>query len=304
MEITTIQKQIKDKSVNNFYIMSGEEIAVQDIYIKKIAECKQLNILRADTIAEITVKLNNKAFISSSYCYIVHNDNDFLKAENSWDKVISSIGNNILILIYDNIDKRSKFLGENILIKYIQKQIDLSVNNCKMLIDICEHDYSRILLEIDKIKQFREDYIKDKELPKPYDCIFLQLVNDGTIYRPPKDAIFDLVDSICRGNIDKSYQLYEDCKAINESPLAIISVLYNNMKQMLQVQSCLNDDIAKSTGLTNWQIMQAKDKIGAYSIRELVNALKVIQKTEQAIKTGEIEQDMAIDYIMLNILRS
>ena len=99
MEITTIQKQIKDKSVNNFYIMSGEEIAVQDIYIKKIAECKQLNILRADTIAEITVKLNNKAFISSSYCYIVHNDNDFLKAENSWDKVISSIGNNILILI-------------------------------------------------------------------------------------------------------------------------------------------------------------------------------------------------------------
>ena len=317
MEITTIQKQIKDKSVNNFYIMSGEEIAVQDIYIKKIAECKQLNILRADTIAEITIKLSNKAFISSSYCYIVHNDNDFLKAENSWDKVISSIGNNILILIYDNIDKRSKFykrfindiavfehLGEDILIKYIQKQIDLSVNNCKMLIDICEHDYSRILLEIDKIKQFREDYIKDKELPKPYDGIFLQLVNDGTIYRPPKDAIFDLVDSICKGNIDKSYQLYEDCKAINESPLAIISVLYNNMKQMLQVQSCHNSDIAKSTGLTNWQIMQAKDKIGAYSIRELVNALKVIQKTEQAIKTGEIEQDIAIDYIMLNILRS
>ena len=68
MEISTIQKQIKDKSVNNFYILSGEEIAVQDIYIKKIAECKNLNILRADTIAEITVKLNNKAFISSSYC--------------------------------------------------------------------------------------------------------------------------------------------------------------------------------------------------------------------------------------------
>lgn len=314
MEITTIQKQIKDKSVNNFYIMSGEEIAVQDIYIKKIAECKQLNILRADTIAEITVKLNNKAFISSSYCYIVHNDNDFLKAENSWDKVISSIGNNILILIYDNIDKRSKFykrfindiavfehLGEDILIKYIQKQIDLSVNNCKMLIDICEYDYSRILLEIDKIFQFK-DYDFDAD-DKMADKAFIQLVNDGTIYRPPKDAIFDLVDSICRGNIDKSYQLYEDCKAINESPLAIISVLYNNMKQMLQVQSCNNSDIAKSTGLTSWQIMQAKDKIGAYSIRELVNALKVIQKTEQAIKTGEIEQDMAIDYIMLNILR-
>lgn len=312
MEITTIQKQIKDKSVNNFYIMSGEEIAVQDIYIKKIAECKQLNILRADTIAEITVKLNNKAFISSSYCYIVHNDNDFLKAENSWDKVISSIGNNILILIYDNIDKRSKFykrfindiavfehLGEDILIKYIQKQIDLSVNNCKMLIDICEYDYSRILLEIDKIQQYKYNV----PINMGYDDMFRQLVNDGTIYKPPKDAIFDLVDSVCRGNIDKSYQLYEDCKSVNESPLAIISVLYNNMKQMLQVQSCHNTDIAKSTGLTNWQIMQAKDKIGAYSVRELVNALKVIQKTEQAIETGEIEQDMAIDYIMLNILR-
>ena len=316
MEISTIQKQIRDNNVNNFYILSGEEIAVQDIYIKKIAECKQLNIIRANTVAEITVKLSNKAFIKSNNCYIVHNDNDFIKAETSWDKVISSIGDNILIVIIDNIDKRSKFykrfkddiavfehLSEEMLIKYIQKDIDLSMENCKNLIDICEYDYSRILLEIDKIKQYIDNYINNNSVFKSFDNIFLQLIANGTIYKPPKDAIFDLVDALCRGKISKCFELYEDCKGVNESPLAIISVLYNNVKQILQVQSCQGKDVTTSTGLTQWQIIQAKEKIGAYTIKELVNALKVIQKTETAIKTGEIEQDIAIDYIIINMLR-
>ena len=321
MEISTIQKQIKEKNVSNFYIFTGEEIAVQDIYVKKISECAELPFTRSESVSEIMLKLNSKAFITSNKCYVVHNDNEFLKADTAWDKVISNIRDNVLILIYDNKDKRGKFykrftesiatfehLGEDILTKYIQKHIDLSVPNCKTLIDICEFDYSRILLEIDKIKQYKQTTQEYNGhtvwVSIPCDAVFQELVENGTIYKPPKDAIFDLVDSICRGNIEKSYCLYEDCKSINESPLVIISVLYNNMKQMLQVQSCKDKDVSKVTGLNGWIVQQARDKLGAYTTGELVNALKTIQSVETQIKTGEIEQDIAVDYIMLNILRS
>ena len=40
------------------------------------------------------------------------------------------------------------------LIKYIQREIDLSERNCKRLIDICDGNYGRILLEIDKIRRY------------------------------------------------------------------------------------------------------------------------------------------------------
>ena len=311
MEIATIQKQIRDKSVDNFYIFTGDETAVQKIYVDKIAECKGLNIIRADSVSDIMVKLHNRTFICNNNCYVIRNDSDFLKAETSWDKVISSIGNNIFILIYDNIDKRGKFykrftdtiaifehLGEDILTKYIQKHINLSVDNCKILIDVCENDYSRILLEIDKIQQYLLT-IQNSSV----DSVFEKLLNDGTIYRPPKDAIFDMVDSVCKGRIIDTYRLYSDYKGVNENPLAIITVLYNNMKQLLQVQSCKDTDIAKTTGLNSWIIQQTKQKIGAYTISELVNALRLIQATETKIKTGEMEQDIVIDYILLNVLR-
>ena len=45
-------------------------------------------------------------------------------------------------------------LPDGILKKYIQKEIALSDKSCQKLIDICEHDYGRILLEIDKIKRY------------------------------------------------------------------------------------------------------------------------------------------------------
>lgn len=135
-----------------------------------------------------------------------------------------------------------------------------------------------------------------------YDEAFEKLVNDGVVFVPPYDAIFDFVDAVLKRKVKLAYNLYQQCRDIGESNLALLSVLFTNAKAVLQVQSCTSKDIAKSTGLTGWQIKCAKDKCGYYRNRELVQMMRIVQNTEKGIKTGEIEESMAIEYVLVNVL--
>lgn len=74
------------------------------------------------------------------------------------------------------------------------------------------------------------------------------------------------------------------------------------MKIILLIQSCKSNDICKTTGLKSNEVYFNKDKTGYYSIGELVNALKIIQKTEEGIKTGLMDEDKSIDYVLCNLL--
>ena len=192
-------------------------------------------------------------------------------------------------------------MPEQLLVKYIKKYLNLTANNCSKLIDVCERSYGRILLEIDKIRQYRKalDLIRDDEMTDDY--FFEQLLKNGTIYKPPKDAIFDFVDAVLRRKSALSFDLLRQCYAVGEATMVLLSVLYTNVKQVLQVQSYKGNNIEKGTGLTSWQIKCAKDKMGHYSIGELVYMMRLIQKTEQGIKEGKVDEDIAVDYILVNI---
>ena len=313
MKIVDVKNQIKSKSPKSFYIFTGEELEVINIYINKIAECRNLEVARVDSISNIYSKFLSKSFVTKNYCYVLRDDKELLTQEKVWDALtVKGIqGNNIIILVLTTVDKRSKFykrfqdsivefehLPDTVLIKYIKKEIPLNDKNCKRLIDICESDYSRILLEVDKIKQYARGFSGNYG----FDNFFQMLVDNGTIYQPPKDAIFDFVDSVLKGKSVKSFELLKNCYGVGESPIVLLSVLYNNVKQVLQVQSCTSKDIAKTTGLSTWQVKCAKEKCGYYSVGDLVYFLKLIRRVEKGIKTGEIEESISVDYVLVNML--
>jgi DNA polymerase III delta subunit len=159
---------------------------------------------------------------------------------------------------------------------------------------MCDNDYSRILLEIDKIKRYSQELTNDQAFEK--------LVEEGAIYQPPKDAIFAFVDAVLKRQVKKVYELLAQCYAIGEANMVILSVLFSNTKQVLQVQTCRSQDIVKSTGLTAWQVKCAKDKCGNYTNGELVNIIRLIQKVQKGIITGQIEDNLAVEYLLVNIL--
>ena len=317
MNVTEVKRHIKDKNPLNYYVFTGEEIEVMNIFIKKIAEVSGATICRADTLSSIMSSLQNKSFLSPKMCYVVRDDKEYMSAENLWEKFENNEiqQGNIVIMLYTSLDKRSKFYkhSENRIVVFeqlshenlkheIQKRIDLSDTNTDKLIDICEGNFGRILLEIDKIQHWVVGYGKDKQEQMPEEGGFLRLINDGTINQPPQDCIWDFVEAVLTDKPKRSFGLMQEALEFGNPTLTLISVLYKDTKQLLQVQACPTDNVSQSTGLSGWDIKRAKSRVGKYSNRELINAMKIIREAEKGIKSGSIEESMALDYILVNIL--
>ena len=228
------------------------------------------------------------------------------------EETLHKLKSDMLILTLTTLDKRLKFVktynssivdfkplkNENLKV-YIKREIDLSDRNIDILMEICEYNYGRCLLEIDKIKR----YIYAKELDEIYDhhfedSVFQKFVEKGIIYTPPRDAIFDFVKAVLQNKPKLAYELLHDCKDIGESTLNLISALYTNTKWVYQVQNCVSKDIAKSTGLSYFQIKTAKECTHYFDSSDLEYLMRLCQNIEMRIKQGKIEEQIAIEYIL------
>ena len=314
MDVAGLKGHIQQHTLPNFLIFTGEEWKVQQVYIKQIAKSKNEEIVYIQSIADIYGRLTNRSFLSKDKVYVVRDDKELMTSEKLQSTITTILGENTLILLLTNVDKRTKFykqfsseiivfepLKPAVLAKYIQKELPLSDANCNKLMEVCEYDYGRCLLEIDKIKH----YMSSGE-SHGYDCTanegFLDLLDAGIIYTPPKDAIFEFVDAIMDRKINKVWDLYEQCKAVGEATMVMLSVLYNNAKTVLQVQECQGRDIAKTTGLLAWQINKAKDHINKYSEEKLQRIMKLCYRCQKGIVTGTLDEQFAMDYVLVHIL--
>ena len=311
MDVATLKAKIKSKQLPSYLIFSGDEWKVQQIYIDQISKVTGKEIRRTDSVVDIYGKLKNRSFVQKPIIYIVRDDKELMQNEKLQQNIEQVLGDNILIHLLTTVDKRTKFykaykdvicdferLSDSMLKKYILKEIKLSERNIERLIDICEHDYGRILLEIDKIKRY-VNYLG----PAPmFDGVFEKLLADGTIYEPPYDAIFDLVDTILDRNVNKAFNLLQQSYEVGEATMVMLSVLYNNAKALLQVQTYTGNEITKATGLTGWQIKNVKHCVGKYSDNELIYIVRLCQKIESGIKTGRMEDEFAMQYVLTHIL--
>ena len=314
MNVTDVKADIKNKSPKNYYVFTGEEITVMNIFVKKIADVAGASICRADTLSSIFSKMQNKSFLSTRSCFVIRDDKEYLSAEDVWTKLEegSIQNNNIVIMLYTDLDKRSKFykhiqdklvvfeaLTDENLKREIQKRIALSDKNCMELIDICEHNLGAILNEVDKIVSYHSSY----RLPDGYyDSVFEDLLKDGTIHQPARDCIWNFVDAVLMRKKKQAFGLLQEALEFGNPVLTLISVLYKDTKQLLQIQGCKSDDISKTTGLSGWDIKRGKPRVGRYSILELVQSMYLIRDTEKDIKSGLIDDTMAMDYILVNML--
>lgn len=307
MEVSAVKQQIKENDLDSLYLFAGEEHKVLNIYIDKIAEVSGANKIYVDDLASVFSKSRQASLIKSKSVYVVMDDKEVLTNEATW-KIFSEktpFKDDIIILYFTSIDKRLKFwkqfysravifekMEKHILRKHIQKKLPLSDENADRLMDICECDYGRCLLELDKI----ERYAGGKLL---FDDSFAHLVKDGTIYIPPKDAIFDFVNAVLDRDINLSLDLLEQSYEVGEANMVLISVLYNSFRNLFLVQ---NRKGKESIGLNGWQIKNVISYVDNYSNGEIIRALKILRKIEVGIKRGEIPDDISTNYFLVEVI--
>ena len=310
MDLTTLKTHIKTKTFDPFYIFTGPEVKVMDIYIEQIAKVQNASVVMLDGIEDLAKKMHKGSMLKNACIYILRDSKQFIQDNDLATKITSTgaLTGDILILIYTSIDKRSKVyktfqdkivdfqpMKPEILTKYIQKEISLSDSACAKLIEVCESDYSRILLEVDKIKRYCEATKNNTE------SAFGTLMKAGAIFQPPKDAVFDFVDAVLKGKKDLAFYLLKSSYEFGEATMVLLSNLYNSTKQLLQVQSYSGEGkITEATGLTPFQVKLASGRKGRNSTGDLIYLMRLVRDTEKGIKTGQIEEPMAMPYILVN----
>lgn len=318
MQLSDLMIAISNNKIPHFLILFGDEQAILDEYIKHIVQDKQ--VIHCDTVSNVLSQCNRKSLVNTPRVYIVSNDDSFKSAEDVWENVMSTFNNSkhYLILRYTGINKTLKFytrnkqncvefsrLGNDVLLTYISRYLpDLGVKYAQELIDYCNHDYGRILMDVDKIKQWKECNTDDEGTPKT-DSVFKLLDKQGLFHKEIGDITFELTDAVLGGYSDTAIQKLDEAKRKDENPILIASILYNGFRNLMAYMGlgANRKDAMTRTGMTKGELWGCNKNIGGYSFAELKRNTLFCQSVEVALKQGTLDADIGLDYLVLHCIK-
>ena len=314
MELVDLMKSISCNSIPHFLILYGEEQKIIDIYIQNIVQSADGKKVVVDNVSKAIKNNGKKSLDKSIKVYVVTEDTAFLTKEESWGNVRKSMHKNYLILRYHSLDKRSAFVRKNqqnivefshlsneVLQQYIYRDLpDLSDENASKLISYCNNDYGRILLEIDKIKQYssaRHDLTVDS-------C-FEELNKQGLFHKEIGDITFELTNAVLGGYPEKAIQKLDEAKRKGEPVMTIAHILYSGFRNLLAYQGLGKNKqgAMERTGMTKGELYGCTKNVGGYNVEEVKRNMLFCQKVESEIKMGTIDEDIALEYLVLSCLK-
>ncbi len=318
MELVDLMKHISSNNIPHFLILFGEEQTILNIYLTHILEATNTKRMSADSVSYVMQNINKKSLDKSIRLYVVQDDMAFLKAEDSWETVRNTSTKDYIILRYHSLDKRSVFakknqqnlvefsrLSKEVLQTYISKDLpDLSKENSSNLVEYCNYDYGRILMEIDKITQYNEYIANLTNGISANDC-FEELDKQGLFHKEIGDITFELTNAVLGGYPDTAIQKLDEAKRKGEPAMMIASILYTGFRNLLAYQGLGSNKqgAMERTGMTKGELYGCTKNVGGYSIAEVKRNMLICQQVESGIKMGTIDEDIALEYLVLSCLK-
>ena len=314
MELLDLMKRIGNNDIPHFLIFFGEEQKIIDIYIQNIVKSVDGKKVVVDNVSQAVKDNGKKSLDKSIKVYVVTEDMAFLTKEEAWENVRKSMQKNYLILRYHSLDKRSAFVRKNqqnivefshlsdeVLQQYIYRDLpDLCEKNVSKLISYCNNDYGRILLEVDKIKQY-----SSVRTDLTMDSCFEQLDAQGLFHKEIGDITFELTNAVLGGYPQESIKKLDEAKRKGEPAMMIATILYTGFRNLLSYQGLGKNKqgAVERTGMTNGEVWRCSKLTGGYNITELKRNMFLCQKVESGIKMGTIDEDISLEYLVLSCLK-
>lgn len=290
-----LQTQIREGSLLPFYIFTGEEIELQNIYLKQMG-----NVIRVDRVADIYNKITSKLISGKFAVYVVRDDMDFIKSEKTWGSISDRIRNAVLVIQVTTPNKCKKFIKElnDCVVEFnhmTTKQLlnvvnmDCSVSNKQYFIEACNNDLNTINNYLDIFKR-----VGIKELNK-------KIVDE---YIPTKEdvTVFQLADAVMRKDEQLTFRLLDQLLEDKNNVMGIIYAIYSQLHKCVLVEGYRGEkNISKVTGINSW-ICNNILRDSRIEPSKLLTALRLVQKYDKGIKTGKYDGVMACYSLIVEIL--
>lgn len=290
-----LQTQIREGSLLPFYIFTGEEIELQNIYLKQMG-----NVIRVDRVADIYNKITSKLISGKFVVYVVRDDMDFIKSEKTWSSISDRIRNVVLVIQVTTPNKCKKFIKElnDCVVEFnhmTTKQLlnvvnmDCSVSNKQYFIEACNNDLNTINNYLDIFKR-----AGIKELNK-------KIVDE---YIPTKEdvTVFQLADAVMRKDEQLTFKLLDQLLEDKNNVMGIIYAIYSQLHKCVLVEGYRGEkNISKVTGINSW-ICNNILRDNRIEPSKLLTALRLVQKYDKGIKTGKYDGVIACYSLIVEIL--
>lgn len=298
MNLMELKNKILKKEDIFPIIFTGEEAGIMEIYINEISCLFNQQIKRVDLIKDA---LNNSKqsslFNNKEYIYLIKDDKMFYKDEEQWKFLLNQ--SKKFILVYSDLDTRTRFFKEfedkivifNVLdakqlSRYIIKDTGLDKEKAEQMAINCGLDYLTIKMEVDKLLRYKE------ESGLSIGIAFEKAAKEKILQVRWEDLFEDFVDSVMRRNTVDALKKWQGLKQSGQSELKALAFIYNSFKQLLLVKY-------EQANLYFTNLL--KPFIKLYSTQEIEDIIYILQKLELDVKTGKLELNLLVDYILVSI---
>lgn len=305
MNIAELKKDMKANNLAGLYIFTGEEIYIRNLYIEQIVDLgfiwKEL-----PNVAELFKSVGTTKLIQKPTLYVIRDDMDFIKQDSTvWDKLVAWVNNSVnkVILIYNNIDKRNKFfktfeentvkfekLSETVLLKYVQKEADISRKNALDLIHRCDSNFNLCLLELNKVIMF--SLSNNISIDEAY----RKCCADRIVLDLPKESLEKYITAVMNKDFSLAIEISNDFDFTEEPPLKILAFLNNSFEALFAVVAYESGLSLKKneSGANFWAVKNAEIFGMKWQIKQVRDMMDFIQFLESGIKMGMVSADAAI----------
>ena len=165
----------------------------------------------------------------------------------------------------------------------------------QLLVDYTGEDMGALRMEMDKLLS----YCIGKDGVRREDVEALCAVR-------PENRIFEMIEYASRGQAKEALDLYHDLLAMREAPLGILFLLARQMNQLLTIKEMererkSRDEIAAAMKLNPYVVQKLSAIARAFTGEQLKNSVKECVSREEAVKTGLMGDQIAVDSLLIAI---
>lgn len=324
------RKAIEEGDITSLYLISGEEEYLINHGLKLLEEkliapgyqsLDMVTFRDKIDLDKLIDDLGTVAFMSERRMVVVFNSAMFNTSKGSTDdkqKFLTKLkdldqSGFCLCLIEDKVDGRQKkslrlwqeaggvevqvekesshnllrWLGQ-----YFKNQgIRIESQAAESLILRCDSDMSQLILEADKLAKFclyaGRDYVD-------YDLLDLCCREDL------QGNIFKLTDAVSAQQTQVGLEILDKLLKQNEPPVLILFMLARHFRQLLAARDAKSSsDLASALRIPPFVAQRLLNQARKFSYQDLIGLCRLSYESDKAIKTGELEERMALELILV-----
>lgn len=291
------QKLITKSVPDNLIIFQYQDNPfIAEQYIHEIARQKNLDIESIDNLSEIVTNRKSPFYIPTYTLYVYRTE-----SVDEVDIADSDYLDHVIIIAHkvsENINGQLVRLCalEDWCVKdYLYSNLQgADTKDIDMIADLIGTNIYRAESEINRLSVFDD---KERHI------IVHKCIEDGIYSDLSNFTIFDLSNAFIRRDLGTINSILSKLDNIDIEPLGLVTVLYNNFKNIILVQALGPKATALNTGLKDNQFYAIKKySCGYYSIKKLEDILLLLTNINKQLLLGNMPVEYLIDYLVINIL--